>query len=72
MELAFKVLSWLSHCIRPLAIDELRTAVSIDKESNEIDPASLPSTETLIDICAGKVIIEENSRTVCEAGRSAV
>jgi ankyrin repeat protein len=63
-DLALKVLSWVSNATRPLAIEELRVAVSVNEDSRAMEPDSLPSREILADICAGLVTIEESSGAV--------
>jgi hypothetical protein len=63
-ELAFRVLSWLSNTTRALTIEELKIAVSIEKNQPNLDPDSIPAAEMLADVCAGLVIIEEGSSIV--------
>lgn len=63
VELALRVLSWLDNARRPLFANELVIAVSIDVDQKALDPDSLPVAEKLADVCAGLIIIEENSQT---------
>lgn len=64
VELALRVLSWLSNSMRVLNVEELRIAVSIEKNQQTLDPDSIPAGEMLADICAGLVTIEESSNKV--------
>lgn len=65
-DLAIKVLSWLVKAKRTLTAAEIRTAVSVEvaAERYELDELDLPDSTTLVDICGGLVMIEENSDTL--------
>lgn len=56
--LAFKSLSWLVRARRPLTVDELRTAVSVEPGRYELDKLDLPATETLLHVCGGLVTVD--------------
>lgn len=70
-ELALTVLGWVSHARRPLLIDELRHALAVDfsDESNrhklhQVDAENLVRQQLLIDVCAGLITIEPESKVV--------
>lgn len=58
-ELALNVLSWLSKGQRTLTVDEIQIAVSVELDLYELDDLDLPDQETLLDVCASMVIIDE-------------
>jgi hypothetical protein len=64
VELALRTLSWLSHAKTTLKVEELRIAVSIEKDQPSLNPESLLTAERLADLCAGLVIIETSSMDV--------
>lgn len=57
-DLAFKSLSWLVRAKRPLTVEELRIAVSIEPNRYELDRLDLPAAETIIQVCAGLVTVD--------------
>jgi hypothetical protein len=64
VELALRVLSWLSHAKRTMDVEELRIAVSIEKQQSSLNPESMLTAEGLADVCAGLVILETSSTNV--------
>jgi hypothetical protein len=65
VELALKILTWLTKAGRTLSVDELRIAVSIGPGEHEIDyEEELPKPSTLTDVCAGLVEIDENCGSI--------
>lgn len=63
-ELALKVLSWLVKAKQLLTVDEIRIAVSVEPNRYELDELDLPDMATLLDVCAGLVIIDEETNTI--------
>ena len=68
--LGIRVLSWVTHARRPLSVEELRHGLAVeydeDKESpNEFDPDNLLSSRSLVDVCAGLVVIDLRSQIIC-------
>lgn len=63
-DLASKILMWLVKAQRPLTVDELKVAVSVEPDRYELDDLDLPSRKTLLDVCASLVTIDEGSNTV--------
>ena len=67
--LGMRVLSWITHARRPFSVDELRYGLAVECSDNgedleEFDEDNLLSPGSLVDVCAGLVIIDSNSRTV--------
>lgn len=57
-DLASKSLSWLVRARRPLTVEELRIAVSVEPGRYELDELDLPATETLLHVCGGLVTVD--------------
>ena len=62
--LADKVLSWIVYARRPLSLQELQCAIAITPDMLDMDPEALVDEVILIDVCAGLVIIDEESSTI--------
>lgn len=58
-DLAFSIFSWLVKARRTLTVEELREAVAIEQDQYELDELDLINRATLIDVCAGLVIIDD-------------
>ena len=58
-ELGKRILSWIIHATRPLRVQELRYALAIEDNDEEIDPDGLLDVATLTSFCAGLVIVDE-------------
>lgn len=63
-KLALDVLAWVFNAARPLRPKELREAVAVEENDTTIEDYFLTDENTLIDICSGLVMIDENSQTV--------
>jgi hypothetical protein len=68
-ELAIKVMAWISRSKRPLTIDELRHALSIEYTHEKDRPRKLDSdrffrAEDFVEVCIGLVILEEESSMI--------
>ena len=68
-ELGMRILSWVTHAKRPLSVDELRYGLAVEysdvpEHLEEFDEDNLLSPGSLIDVCAGLVIIDSNSQVV--------
>lgn len=67
--LGMKVLLWISQSKRPLLVDELRHALAVEWEDDEdtprcLDVDNLLDPESLVDVCAGLVVIENESEVI--------
>ena len=64
VRLATDVLMWVSYSKRPLSPDELQQALAVKSGRRSLDSGLWRSPKTLVDVCAGLVIVEEESNTV--------
>lgn len=67
--LGMRILSWISHARRPLSVDELRHGLAVEydgneEKPNEFDEDNMHLSESLVDVCAGLVIIDSSSRII--------
>ena len=62
--LADKVLSWIVYARRPLSLLELQHAIAVTPDMLDMDPEALVDELILIDVCAGLVIIDEQSSII--------
>jgi hypothetical protein len=67
--LGMRVLQWISQSKRPLLVDELRHALAVEWEADEDPPRSLDvdnllEPESLVDVCAGLVVIDNESEVI--------
>lgn len=59
--LAIKVLSWLVKARRTLTVEDIRVAVSIEPGLYELDQFDLPDCTTLLDVCAGLIVVDQSN-----------
>jgi ankyrin repeat protein len=62
--LALQVLSWITNAVRPLRLEELQHAVSVEIEDDDIDDGPLESAALIVSVCAGLVTVDAESRNV--------
>jgi ankyrin repeat protein len=60
--LAFRTLMFISHAKRSLTIDELRHALAVRMEEENLDRDNLLSLKTILDSCNGLVEVVESSK----------
>jgi hypothetical protein len=60
-ELAKKVLSWIAFAKRPLTTAEICCALSVEPGDTDIDPENIPDVEDLVSVCAGLVVVDQES-----------
>ena len=60
-ELARQVLSWITCARRQLTSSELRHAIAIEVDTRELDRENITDIELIVSVCAGLVIIDEES-----------
>ena len=68
-KLAMRILSWITHAKRPLSVDDLRYGLAVEysdvsEHLEEFDEENLLPPRSLVDVCAGLVIIDSNSQVV--------
>jgi hypothetical protein len=62
--LAREVKSWLTYALQPLQASVLQQALAIKPQGQSFDEDALIHEETLLAVCAGLVIIDEESRVI--------
>ena len=68
-ELAEHVLSWITYSRRPLSYQELQHALAVTPQMTDMVTEALVDKCFLIDICAGLVVIDDQSHIVRLARR---
>lgn len=62
--LAPTLLSWIIFALRPLTMTELQHALAVQLGDHDLDREGLPDGESVLSVCAGLVIVEEESELV--------
>ena len=60
---AHQALKWVSHARRPLRVDELCHALATKLGDTELDRDKLLSPRSIIEICLGLIVLDEESST---------
>ncbi|KPI36177.1 Ankyrin-1 [Cyphellophora attinorum] len=63
-DIAFQTLMWLSHARRPLTMTELRHALAVQDEDEDLDEDALISPRKILEYCNGLVEHEHDSGVV--------
>ncbi|KAF7341365.1 Ankyrin repeat-containing protein [Mycena venus] len=63
-ELAWHSLSWITHAKRRLRPSELREALAVEPGSAKLDPENLLDADSILSVCAGLVVIDEEDDTI--------
>ncbi|ORX96684.1 hypothetical protein BCR34DRAFT_578500 [Clohesyomyces aquaticus] len=63
-ERAKNVLSWITYAQRPLTTAELCYALAVEHGEEEIDLENIPDVEDLVSVCAGLVVVDEESGVI--------
>ncbi|KAK3391226.1 hypothetical protein B0H63DRAFT_411349, partial [Podospora didyma] len=58
---AKQILLWVTCAKRPLTTTELRHALAVEMGETALDPENLPQIEDVVSVCAGLVIVDEES-----------
>ncbi|KAI5839830.1 hypothetical protein DFP73DRAFT_529660 [Morchella snyderi] len=58
-ELAIKVLSWIVKAQRPLTIEEIQWAVSIEPNEYELDALDIPDRASILESCGSRVFTKK-------------
>ncbi|KAK7177829.1 hypothetical protein PSPO01_16121, partial [Paraphaeosphaeria sporulosa] len=62
--LAKKVLAWITYARRPLTTAELCCALAVERNKSELDPDNVPDVEDLLSVCAGLIIVDQESAVI--------
>ena len=63
-DLARMVLSFITYAERPLTVAELCSALAVESGTSELDPENIPDADDLVSVCAGIVVIDEESSII--------
>ncbi|KAF2731690.1 hypothetical protein EJ04DRAFT_442513, partial [Polyplosphaeria fusca] len=63
-ELAIRVLGWIFYSFKPLTVTELQHALAIEHGDTDLDEDGIPNRDLLVSVCAGIVMIDDNSDTI--------
>ena len=63
-ELAKKVLSWVTFAKRPLTTAKICCALAVEPEEAELDRENIPDVEDLVSVCAGLVVVDQESAVI--------
>lgn len=63
-ELATKVIYWVFHAFRPLTIAEIQHALAVEPGDTTLDDDNIPNEEVLVSVCAGIVLVQQESATL--------
>jgi hypothetical protein len=56
--------SWITHAYRPLSVEELQHALAVSLGMTAMDPDAFENALILISVCAGLVVINEESSVI--------
>ncbi|KAG8762320.1 hypothetical protein FRC15_008573, partial [Serendipita sp. 397] len=62
--LAWRVLGWVSHALRPISTKELREALAIEPGATKVEDDALPDTEVIMTVCAGLITLDRTTDLV--------
>ncbi|KAF2452524.1 hypothetical protein BDY21DRAFT_359136 [Lineolata rhizophorae] len=63
-ELAKKVLSWITFSKRPLTTAEICCALALEPDKAKVNLEHIPDVEDLVSVCAGLVVVDQESATI--------
>ena len=63
-KLAKSVLSWMSYAPYPLSTGELCHAVAVEPGDCQLDPEKIPDIDKIVSVCAGLVVVDNDSHSV--------
>ncbi|KAF1952741.1 hypothetical protein CC80DRAFT_393274, partial [Byssothecium circinans] len=63
-ERAKNVLSWITYAQRPLTTAEICCALAVENEEEELDLENITDVEDLVSVCAGLVVVDEESGVI--------
>ena len=61
---AFRALSWIGYATRTLTIRELLVAICVEAEQYQLNDGNMYTLESLLDICNGLVVADEDGQAV--------
>ena len=64
LEMAYRVLFWISYAYRPLTVEELQCALAVSPHHSAFDKEAVTPEGTLVSICAGLVAVDPQGRII--------
>jgi Ankyrin repeats (3 copies)/Tetratricopeptide repeat/Ankyrin repeats (many copies) len=64
VQLAKKILTWITYSLRPLTVTELQHAIAVELNDNAIDEEALLDETLMVSVCAGLVAIDQESNVI--------
>jgi ankyrin repeat protein len=61
---AKEVLSWITYAKRPLTTAEICCALAVESDEAEIDPENIPDVDDIVSVCAGLVVVDQESAVI--------
>ncbi|KAJ6540325.1 hypothetical protein B0H19DRAFT_1239672 [Mycena capillaripes] len=62
--IAHSALTWVVNAKRPLTVTELRVALAVEPDTRQLDDDNILDIELVLSVCAGLVILDEQSDVV--------
>jgi hypothetical protein len=63
-ELALRILTWISYSKRPLTINELQHALSVDDDSVKLEEDAFTHQELLVAVCMGIITVDDKTSII--------
>ncbi|OJJ81300.1 uncharacterized protein ASPGLDRAFT_28140 [Aspergillus glaucus CBS 516.65] len=64
LDLAMGVLLWITCAKRQLTTSELQHALAVEQGAPELDKENIPQIEDMVSVCAGLVVVDEESNII--------
>jgi ankyrin repeat protein len=64
VQLAKKLLSWVSYALRPLTVTELQHALATEPDDRKIDKEAILDASLMLSVCAGIMTIDRESSVI--------
>ncbi|KAL8827623.1 MAG: hypothetical protein Q9191_003073 [Dirinaria sp. TL-2023a] len=64
IQLAKRILSWLSYSRQPMEVAELQHALAVEPDTKEMDWDAIVEESVLVTVCGGLVTVEDDSRVI--------
>ncbi|KAI4175647.1 MAG: hypothetical protein LQ343_001518 [Gyalolechia ehrenbergii] len=63
-QLAERTLMWLTHAYRPLSMQMFQHALAVEPGQRHLDPENKPDMDLLVSVCAGLVVLDQQSQVM--------
>ncbi|KAJ6592513.1 hypothetical protein B0H19DRAFT_1279088 [Mycena capillaripes] len=62
--IAHSALTWVANAKRPLTVADLQVALAVEPDTQQLDSDNLLDIEIILSVCAGLVILDEQSNVM--------